>query len=337
MTVSAARRVQQWKKDLVEELAQLIVQHRTIGVADISNVPANLFQQIRMKLKGNARIVVAKNTLIRLALERASEAKPEVKKLCDYIRGQTCLILSDLDPFEINRVLIENIRKAPAKPGSVAAEDIVIPAGETDLPPGPVVGELQRAGIKARIQAGKVVITEDCKILKAGDVITKEVSDVLAKFGILPVELGLKMRAAFEGGMVYTPEVLQITAEKVAAMVREAASAGFCLSLNSGYPTALTVGVMIAGVHARAVSLAIACRFPAEEALPAILGLARMEVLLLAGKVGEIEPAALDEELKSLIGRTAPAKPAEEKPKKEEVEEKPKEEEELSGLGALFG
>lgn len=337
--ISASKRIPQWKKDIVEDLARLMIGHRVVGVADISNLPSELFQQIRQTFRGRAQLIVAKNTLIGLALDRASEVKPEIRKLRDHVKGQTCLILSNQDPFEINAILRRNIRKAPAKPGSITATDIVIPAGETDLPPGPVVGELQRAGIKARIQAGRVVITEECRLLKAGDIITKEISDVLAKFGILPVELGLKIRAIFEDGLIYTSEILEIDEEKVSKMVKDAVAAGVYLSLNSGYPTAATVGVIIAVAHAKAIGLATACRFPAEEILPRLLSIAHTEMLSVARRVGEIEPAALDEELRRLVGSVEQPKPTEEKPKKEEVEEKPKEEkeEELSGLSALFG
>ncbi|MEM2250957.1 MAG: 50S ribosomal protein L10 [Candidatus Hadarchaeales archaeon] len=337
--ISASKRIPQWKKDLVEDLARLMISHRVIGIADISNLPSELFQQIRQIFRGKAKLIVAKNTLVKLALDRASEVKPEIRKLRDHVRGQTCLILSDQNPFEINAILRRNIRKAPAKPGSIAATDIIIPAGETDLPPGPVVGELQRVGIKARIQAGRVVITEDCKLLKAGDVITKEISDALAKFGILPVELGLKIRVAFEDGLIYTPEILEIDEEKVSKMVKDAVAAGVCLSLNSGYPTATTIGIMIAEAHAKAIELAVACRFPADEVLPKLLCIAHAEMLAVARRVGETEPAAIDEDLRKLIGSVEQMKPVEEKPKKEEVEEKPKEEkeEELSGLSALFG
>lgn len=334
--ITAARRIPQWKKDLVEEMAQLIVQYSVVGIADMSNLPANQFQLIRQRLGRETRLIVAKNTLIRLALQKAAEVKPGIEKLCEYVRGQTCLILTDMSPFELNRVLAQSRVRAPARPGSVAATDIVIPAGETDLPPGPVVGELQRAGIKARIQAGKVVIIEDCKLLKAGDVITKEISDILAKFGILPVELGLRMRAAFERGMIYTEEILAIDEEKVMPVLREAIAAGFCLSLNAGYPTALTVGVMLADAGNRAVRLALACRFPTDKTIPCLIAVAFSEMLSLAGRIGEVEPLALDEDLRRLIGQMEAPRRAEEKPKKEEVEEKPKEEE-LAGLGALFG
>jgi len=335
--IAAAKKVQPWKTDLVEEMARLIAQHSVIGIADMSNLPASQFQLLRQKLRGEAKLIVAKNTLIRLALQKAAGLKPGVEKLCDYVRGQTCLILTEKSPFELNRILAKSRTKAPARPGSVAAADIVIPAGETDLPPGPVVGELQRAGIKARIQAGKVVVTEDCRLLKAGDVITKEISEVLAKFGILPVELGLRMRAAFEQGMVYAGEVLEIDEEKVMSELGKAITAGFCLSLNAGYPTALTVGIMLAEAERKAIGLAVACRFPVDKAIPSLIAVAFGEMLSLARRVGEVDPSALDDDLRRMIGSAEATPVTEEKPKKEEVEEKPKEGEELSGLGALFG
>jgi large subunit ribosomal protein L10 len=204
-----------------------------------------------------------------------------------------------------------------------------------------VVGELQRAGIKARIQAGKVVVLEDCRLVKEGEVFTKEISDILAKFGIMPLELGLRLRAACEGGIVFSGEILAIDETKVVPQLQEACAGAFNLALNVGYPTKATVVFFLAKAAASVRNLAINARIPVKEVMPEILSLAQREMLALASVIGEKNEQVLGEELKEMLS-TIRAK-VEEKPPEEvekEVKEKPKEEkkeEEMTGLGELFG
>jgi large subunit ribosomal protein L10 len=227
---------------------------------------------------------------------------------------------------------------APARPGSKSARDIVIPAGETDLPPGPVVGELQRVGLKARIQAGKVVILEDQKLVSAGDTITKEISDVLAKFGIMPLELGLRLRAAYEDNIIFFGEVLRIDETRVIPQLQQAGAGAFNLAMNLGFPTKTTVPIFLAEAAASVRNLAINACIPIKEVMPEILSLARMKMFALAAVIREKDERALGEELKKALGAplVTKEKPEEEKPKEEKPKEE-KKEEEMAGLAQLFG
>lgn len=328
-------RAAEWKRNLVDEISAQLLQYPVVSLADISGVPARQFQLLRQRLRGEHQILVTKNTLLRLALEGVRE-KPELAELAKVVGGQCALILSKTSPFKLQKILKESMVDAPAKPGSKSDKDIIIPAGETDVPPGPAVGELQRLGIKARIQAGRVVITEDCRLVKRGDTITKEISDVLARFGILPLQLGLRLKAAVEGGLLFTPDILSIDEEVVHGWISEGWRNAFALAVNAVYFTGETVGVFLAKASASARALAISTALPVKELMPEILGLAHSRMLALAAAVGGKDPSALDQELMELIGQAAP-QPAEapkeeaEKPKEEEKEE------DLSGLGALFG
>ena len=334
MAGTKAERVAPWKQEVVDELLGLLNTYSVVGVLDISELPALQFQQIRQKLRGEAEIIVSKNTLMLLALQKVAEEKDsKLSELTNFLRGQSALVFSKMNPFRLSKFLRDNKISAPAKPGSKSPKDIVIPAGETDFAPGPVVGELQRVGIKARIQAGKVVILEDCPILKRGDVISKEVSDALAKFGIMPLELGLKMRAAYEAGIVFTGEVLEIDEAQVFIQFQEASISALNLALNVNYPTSMTISLMIVKASAAAQNLALNACLPVSQVMPALLARSSAEMLGLAAVLGAKDPRALDEELRTVLGVAPPAeaKPEEKpkegpKPEAEQAGEKPKEE-----------
>src|SRR5439155_51526 len=80
-----------YKKQLVETLATRCAQARVVGIANIHGIPAPQFQDIRKKLSGRATITVAKNNLLRLALQQASEKKPALVQLSETIQGQTAV------------------------------------------------------------------------------------------------------------------------------------------------------------------------------------------------------------------------------------------------------
>ena len=325
MAAGARAEVAPWKREVVEELMGMFDRYPVVGVLDVADLPAAQFQQIRRQLRGQAEIVVSKNTLLRLSIEQAAGRKdPRLRELLNYIQGQSALVFAQVNPFKLNKVLQASRMSAPAKAGMRSPKDITIPAGETDFAPGPIVGELQRIGVKARIQAGKVVILEDSSILRQGDVVTKEVADAIVRFGILPLELGLKLRAAYEAGMVFSAEVLTIDEEKVMGQLREAYLCAVNISINTNYPTHATIGILIVKAFSAAHNLALNACIPVAEVVPTLLARASAEMFGLATALLSKDEKALDEDLKRMLGVKPPVEPKAEEKKQEE---KPKEEE----------
>lgn len=312
-------KVAEWKRGTVERLLGLMSEFPVVGILDITEVPARQFQQIRQRIGEDTRIMVAKNTLIARALDAAAESKPGIGELKKFLTGQSAIIFSRKNPFKLNKFLRENRVNAPARVGSISSRDVVIPAGETDLPPGPVVAELQRVGLKARIQAGKVVILEEAKLLKAGDVITKEVSDTLAKFGILPVELGLRMKAAYEGGIVFSENLLDFDENRAIEQIRIAWTNAFNLALNVEYPTGETVTLLLAEAHSRAFRLALNRHLPVRDIMPIVLSEAHAHMISLARALGSVKRECLDQELIRMLGLPT------EEIKKDDVDERKQE------------
>ena len=329
-----------WKREVVSELVGKLESYPVVGVLDISDMPAPQFQHMRQKLRDQAEIIVSKNTLLKISIELAAErTAPGLKGLVEHFRGPAALILARVNPLKLNKILRESRVSAPAKPGSRSPTDILIPAGETEFAPGPMVGELQRVGIKARIQAGKVVILEDSLIVKEGEVISKEVADMLSKLGIMPLELGLKMRAAYEGGVLFWGEVLEFDETKIVEHLRLACVSAVNLAINASYPTSMTIGVMVASAVNASRNLALNACLPLPEVVPALLARAHAEMLALASVATRKDERALDEELKKMLAPAPP--PTQERGARADVRpEKPKEErkeEELEGLSKLFG
>lgn len=327
-----------WKKEAVAALASQISKSKVVGVIDVHGVPAPAFQTMRTNLREKAQITVLKNTLLKIALEQASKDKKGIEKLAESVDGQCAIVTSDLNPFKLFKQLDATKTKMPAKGGEIAPDDIEIKAGETPFKPGPVVGELQKAGLPAAIEQGKVVIKKDKVLVKKGERIPREVALVLSKLEIYPLTVGLDLHAAYEDGMVYKKDVLAVDEVEILNMVKSAAVGALNLSVFIAYPTKQSIRPMLAKAHMDALNLAVNADIPNKETIRLMLAKANAQMLSVASKV----PAALDDELKSALtnvpkppeDRGGEGKPAE---KKEEKKEKVSEAEAAAGLSALFG
>src|SRR5512137_3037486 len=213
-----------WKKDAVADLTKLMGKSRVVGIIDVHGVPAPAFQTMRTNLRGKADVVMLKNTLLKIALQQAGKEKKGLDMLAADVSGQCAVVTSDLNPFRLFKQLDATKTKMPAKGGEIAPDDIEIKAGETPFKPGPVVGELQKAGLPAAIEQGKVVIKKDKLLVKKGDKIPREVALVLSKLEIFPLTVGLDLSAAFEDGMIYKKDVLAVDETMIMNRVKAAAA-----------------------------------------------------------------------------------------------------------------
>ncbi|OWT33836.1 50S ribosomal protein L10 [Methanobrevibacter sp. 87.7] len=333
--------VAEWKKEEVKEIVDLINSYEVVGVVDLLNIPARQLQEMRKSLSDHAVIRLSKKNLINLAFEDCNKSKENIVNLSEYLTGQPALIFTDMNPFRLYKILEDNKTDAPAKAGSVAGEDIVVPKGDTGFEPGPFLGELQQIGAPAKIDKGKIVVDKDSVVVEAGDVVSQQIAGVLTRLGIKPMEVGIDLHAVYEEGSVYKADVLAIDEEETIAKVQDAYIKSFNLSVFAGIPTKETISTMIGTAHSKSVNLAVEAGIVNSDTSDIIFGLANGKMLALASKLSD---DALDEDLEEKLANVASAAPAapkedndtEDEEEEEETEEEA-EEEAAAGLGALFG
>ncbi len=261
--------VPEMKKKEVEKLQKILDEKDIIGVIDLEKLPSSQFQAIKKKLRGKAEIKVTRSLYIRRALQNLKDEKK--KKLLDYIQGPVGLIFTDENPFKLYKFLKHNRSKAYAKPGQIAEKDIVVPAGETSLPVGPALSELKIAGVNCKIDKGKIAVVKDSVLTKKGEKVTEQVAAALSKLGIMPMEIGIKLKAVYEDGIIYTPEVLDINEEEFMNTLQNAYMSAINLSVNTGYPTKQTIELMITNAYTKARNLAINANIMTKETADLIL------------------------------------------------------------------
>jgi large subunit ribosomal protein L10 len=267
-----------WKKTEIEEIKTNAAKYTLVGLVDMYGIPAAQVQQIRRNLRGKAVIRVTRNTLIEHAL---SEIGGKVAGLSKYVSGHSAMIFSNDNPFKLFKQLEKTKTKMAAKAGETAPEDIVVEKGPTSFKPGPIVGELQQAGIPAAIEGGKVKIRETKTIVKKGAVISAKVAGVMIKLDIKPMDVGLALQAAFYDGDVYEPSVLAIDEAAILEQIRLAAAQAFNLSVNAAIPTKDTIGPILTKAVREARGLAVEAAIYEKDVVDAIIGKAQKESIAL--------------------------------------------------------
>jgi large subunit ribosomal protein L10 len=273
------------KAEAVEKVSELAKQYPVLAVTSLSKVRASQLMAVRKALRGHAEVYVVKNTLAILGLQKAGIKNAD--QLLSHLTGQNALIFSTYDPFKLFLTLDKNKVFLPARAGDVAPEDIIVPAGNTSLPAGPVLSEFREAGIQTKIEGGSIWVNKDSVAVKKGTTITPKLASLLSKLNIKPIKAGVTIALAYENGLIYAGEVVAIDLVKYRQSLLDAYASSRGLALVIGYVTKETAPDILAKAYREAMSLAIEAGFLTKETAPMIFGKAEAEAAALTAKAKE--------------------------------------------------
>lgn len=172
------------------------------------------------------------------------------------MKDSFAILFSEMDSYELAGELLKNKSPAKAKPGQIAEEEIVIPAGPTDLTPGPAISELGALGIQIQIKGGKIEIAKDKVLAKKGDSLSQGACDIMSKLDIKPFSVGYIPLSAFDNqkGVLYTN--IEIDTEKAVLELVDSFSKALPFAVNLGYATNETIKHIItkAAIQEKALS-----------------------------------------------------------------------------------
>lgn len=200
--------------DLVENCALALI-------VDVDHVGSTQMQRIRMALRGDATLLMGKNTMIRTALrKRMDELDAEVesgeatvghKAVLDNVSGNMGFIFCHTSAAmtKVREVLQVEVVPAAAKAGVVAPKDVMIPMGPTNLEPSQT-NFFQAMNIPTKIVKGAIEVTQDFKVCVEGERVVLSAQALLTKLGIRPFEYGMKVRQVYQDKCVFDAAVLDI-------------------------------------------------------------------------------------------------------------------------------
>jgi large subunit ribosomal protein L10 len=273
----------------VEEIQELLKGYKSIGVASLQKVRAAQLQQLKKNLD-KVYVRVLKNTLTKIAIENMGET--ELKKLEQYIEGSNVFLFTNLNPFKLALLLEKGKVKTTAKSGDTAAFDVVIPAGNTGQPPGPIISQLNAVGLPTRIESGSVWVSKDTLVVRKGETINERLAAVLSKLGIKAVEAGLSMRAVFDEGLLISGQQLKLDVKGTQNSIEQSHGEAFALSLSIAYPTTENIAALLQTAHQKATALSLNAAVPTKETTTELLRKAHTEMLSLNNAIEKATPKA---------------------------------------------
>jgi len=326
-----------WKKEMVSGIVQDMLDKPVVAIVDLHGIPGQQIQSMRAGLRDELNLKMTKNNLMLLALEEAAKSKPGLDALKECIHGQCAVVTTDMNPFKLCKKLDSTMSPAAAKPGQIAPFDIVVPKGPTPFGPGPIIGDLQKIGLPAAIEAGKIAIKKDTTLVKGGEPIPAAVAAMLPKLEILPMVVGMDLRSAYEDGTIYGKSVLAIPDDYYSTMFATAAYNARALALEIVYVTKDTILPLVTKAYREAMALSIEAAIPTAQNIEMLLAKADRQMLSVAS-TSKYSSESVAARL-SMAAAVAPAQVvvAAKVEEVEEEEEQVSEEDAAAGLSALFG
>lgn len=233
MPLSAER-----KAEYFDRMKDLLSTYNKAFIVEVDNVGSKQLQLTRKELRGQAEILMGKNTMMRKCLKEYIADNPgsPVEKLITVCRGNVGFVFTNADLGDIRTILESNTRPAPARVGSVAPVNVVVPKGPTGCDPGQTAF-FQTLQIATKITRGQIEMVNDTNLIQAGEKVTASQAALLQKLSIEPFTYGLILKSVYDTGSLFDAKVLDITDEVLASKFAQALATLASLSLSIGYPT----------------------------------------------------------------------------------------------------
>jgi large subunit ribosomal protein L10 len=289
--VSTTRKVAAWKKEAIVQLQQLLEKYPVIAAADLTKVRSSQIHELRKRLRDRVALVVTKNNLLRKSVELSGSGQGRVGEFVKDLQGSNILLFTDVNPYSLIILLDKSKVRVPAKAGDIATGEITVPAGNTGLPPGPVISEFGEIKVQTRIEGGSIWVAKDSVVARKGDLITPKMASVLSKLGLKPMEAGLTLATAYDNGTVLKSAdlVLDITAYR--KDIVQALSNAFSLSLDAGYVTRENAPQILGKGMREAIALAVGAGFLETGTVVPVLRRAMLNANVLNQKIASSTPA----------------------------------------------
>ena len=251
--IDTSRKTIKKKIDQVNGAISDMKKFKTVALLDLRKLPTALFQSLRKRIREDGGMVLV---LKKPVISRVLAANPKLKSHVADCDKPVALIYTNHSPYEINSFFKQNRKTRAAKVGDIAVADIIVPEGETDLPPGPALSELKAGGLNVQIKAGKIAVTKESTVAKAGEKLTGPKVKALQTLGVMPFEVMASMITASDGEYSYSRELLDM-GDTIVPDLSASLSQAVNFSINASYPTSQNIGLLLGSAFKQSLSLAL--------------------------------------------------------------------------------
>lgn len=262
----ATKKVKDRKYQLADELKQHFQDYTKLFLVDCDNVGSNQIQQIRIALRGKAILYCGKNTQMRRVLrELENDGMAQLEKVRLQLKLNVALVFTNEDLPEVRDLILDNKVAAPARAGSIAQSDVIVPAGNTGMEP-TMTSFLQALNIPSKITKGSIEILNPVHLITEGDKCEASQCALLDKLGIKPFSYGLVVKCVYDDGSMYDPAVLYITDDDILSSFAQGIKNVAAISVSTGLPTVASVPYSILLGFANLLAIAVETEYTFKEA-----------------------------------------------------------------------
>jgi large subunit ribosomal protein L10 len=275
----------------LEEYVSLLSKHSYLLLCDVTGIPAQALHEMRRKLRlRGAELRVVKNRVFAKALEKLTGRASD--RFVEQLTGQNAVIFTNENPFALILFLKKEYRMTrQAKPGDVATSDILVPAGNTGITPGPTMSLFNKLKIPIRVQEGTIWVTTDTVVAKKGEVISPELAELLGKLGLKPIEVTIPIKMILVDGKAVKLDEVELEPETYTKAIADAHGKALNLALNACLPIPEVIGLLIARARFEADALATAVVLPLPGVVERSIARAHAEATALLNAIRQRNPA----------------------------------------------
>jgi len=253
-----------WKNRFFEKMIRMLNEYPKCFIVGADNVGSSQMQKIRISLRGEAEILMGKNTMMKKVIRSHLENNPDLANLLPFIEQNIGFVFTKGDLSTIKTKIAQNKVKAPAKAGALSNLDVSVPAQVTTMGP-EKTSFFQALQIPTKITRGQIEIINSIQLIKAGDKVGASEATLLNMLNISPFSYGLVIKHVYENGAVFSPEILDITPEDLKNKFREGVRNVAAISLAIGYPTVASAPHSIANGFKKIMAVAAATDIEFEQ------------------------------------------------------------------------
>ena len=277
------------KTQMYQQIIDIPKKYKVVALVKTNKVRASQLLPLRKALKGQVEFVCVKDRVAQKALEKSDI--PGIKGISEELVGQCLFIFTNMSPFKLNVLLAKNKIMMAARGGDIASVDIIVPAKNTGIAPGPMLTEFKEAGIPTKIDQGTIWIAKDSTPVKKGGVINEKLAVLLGKLDIKPVEAGISLFTALEEGLKYAEAEMVIDVEKIRNAFAQYHQEALSLSIEAAYVTPENISQILSKASQSARSLSIESGFMTDDTKDQILQKADGQAKALSSKAKGYTPA----------------------------------------------
>lgn len=244
------------KSEYFGKLKNLLEEYKSVFIVTVDNVSSQQMHEVRQSLRGEAVVLMGKNTMVRRALRTFINDTPEYERLLPHIKGNIGFVFTNGDLKDIRDKILANKVAAPARAGAVAPVDVWIPAGNTGMEPGKT-SFFQALGVPTKIARGTIEITADLKLVETGLKVGPSEATLLNMLNISPFTYGLGISQVYDQGNAFPASVLDVGEEQLLKTFASAITAIASISLAINFPTLPSVMHSLVNGYKKVLAVAI--------------------------------------------------------------------------------